>query len=143
MKKLLLLIVIIPTISFGQDTTKLTANKVYEDVKEGFYKLVNTLEGPAKHTYRVYVRQQLVTGLATGIMLLIPLLISIFLVLKSFKKGVWKDSDPVNKWAIGQIICTILMCGLLLATIFSAGDIVSKITNPEYNAIQDIVETIK
>lgn len=144
MKKLILGILILASSAVsGQDSTKLTVKQVYNDVKAGFDKLVTNLQGPAKYTYESYVSQYKIHGWATFIGYMVPLLTLLILVLISFRKGKWKNYEPENKWAVGQIVSLILFCGLTLAFILSIGTVFTEMFNPQYHAIQEIIKTLK
>lgn len=145
MKKIFFLIsaFLIQQMSFGQDSTKLSVNKVYEDAKTGFYRLVSTLEGPAKDTYKIYVKQQLVTGWTDAILNLTLFAICLILLITALKRGKWEDGEPKNKWAVAQVAFSIIMGIILISICISASDIVSKITNPQYPAIQKIITNLK
>ena len=130
--------------SYSQtDSTKLTAKYVYQDIKAGFERLVTTLEGPAKHTYAIYVRQYVVNGWMSIIIETTIVIIISFIWILAFRKGEWAHGDIQNAWAVMQVLfgfAFVVALGFLGAD-FSGN--MQRIINPEYYAIQDIINTIK
>lgn len=141
MKKIFLLIVLIPSFCFSQDTTNLTMRNVYDDVKDGFEKLVSSLEGPAKHTYEIYVRQQQIEAWSYLAATFVCLILSLSLLKICMKKA---DFDEGNIYAAGATAGVILGIAFIVMSIcFFTASFFSQITNPEYWAIQEIVKTLK
>lgn len=146
MKKILTIIVVLFSISAHPqqpDSGKLTAKQIYNDVKDGFDRLVKNLEGPAKYTYQSYVNQYKIEGISELVSHIIPFVILLVLVVISFKKGMWKEQEPKNKWALSQIFSTIIFTIVSLSMFLSMNSILTKIINPQYHAIQEIIKTIK
>lgn len=124
------------------DTTSLTVKQVYTDVKEGFSKLVSTLQGPARHTYEVYVKQYKIDGWSSLLLESIVLVLFVILMITSFAKSNWKDDKP-NPWTV---ICVISCVISIIAFCTFCSDItgnIKRISNPEYYAIQDIISAFK
>lgn len=144
MKKLLsivLLFIVINTNGYSQDSTKLTAEKIYADVKEGFTALVNNLEGPAKHVYGVYVKQQKVEGWSSLICALFTFSLGLIIIIRNWGEA---DFEEGNKYAALSIVGILVTAiGLALVWIFLGGSGYTQITNPEYHAIKDIIDTFK
>lgn len=157
MKQLLfLLVLIIPMFSIAQTdgdvdsaaiktaaiakATPLTGREVYEDAKSGFTKLVNTLKGPAKHTYEVYVKQYFYS--AVGFLIL-----TLFFLIGGFIT--WKRAYPNadfgdgNGYAVASIIGIVVnVTGLILLIVFFT-NYFADLVNPEFSAIEKIIQTIK
>lgn len=128
--------------SQAQDTSKLTAKAVYEDVKQGFTKLVNTLEGPAKHTYEIYVRQQRIEGWSYLAATIFILLVTISLFVVS-RKAKWGEDDSFETINVVRIIgCAgfVIFIGMMMGLF--AGSYLSQIINSEYWAIKEIVKSL-
>lgn len=153
MKKLfILLFFLVFSTSYGQqDTTqkieKLTAEKIYSDVKQGFSTLVSNLQGPAKHVYHVYIKQHYAEGImliiSWAIFSVIPLFFVLLLGLGG-KDGDLSDNkgDPNTRGVIFIIVGIVSFIGLIhLVCTFSEG--IQKLYNPEYYAIQDIIKAFK
>lgn len=151
MKKLLTIMAVCLLMlpSFAQqakDTTALTVREVYEDFKSGFTSFVNTLEGPAKHTYHVYVRQYQIEGWAQLIGSFALLLLAAILFPVFFRKADWKESNdndhPANVFNILCIIAGVALIGAIIWVIcVLCNDQVTMALNPEYHAIDKIITT--
>lgn len=154
MKKLfVLLFLFVFTVSYGQQDTaqkieKLTAEKIYSDVKQGFSTLVSNLQGPAKHVYHVYIKQHYAEGIMLIISWVIFFVIPLFFVLFLLFGG--KDGDlltdggetPSGKGIILIVVAIMSIAGLI-HFISTFGEGVQKLYNPEYYAIQDIIKAFK
>lgn len=126
-----------------KDTSRLTVKYVYEDVKAGFAKLVDNLEGPAKHTYGVYVKQYMINGWSSLIVQITILICFIIFWRISFVRGKWKDGEPQNVWGGAQIFMGVaVFVAILVISINFPGNL-QRIANPEYYAIDDIIRRLK
>lgn len=151
MKKILtILFLFVCVTTRAEDTTKVTVKSVYEDVKSGFTKLVDNLQGPAKHVYEIYVKQQQIAGWSYlgGCLLATILFLSLFLYtlkkatkLSQQNEHAYDAAVPYSVAAgftgIGSVISLVCLIG------FFGGDSFSQICNPEYWAIQDIIKAFK
>lgn len=122
---------------------KLTTTEIYNDVKEGFTKLINSLEGPAKYTYERYVLQYRLSGIIQASIYFLVLITLSIVSAKAFKYGKWEDDRPNNKWGTAQIWSTILLCVTVLTILIDMSNQATQIFNPEYHAIQAIIESFK
>lgn len=142
MKKLLLIIIVLCTTHLhSQDSTKLSVKQVYEDAKVGIQKLVENLGGPAKHIYSVYTYQHRVEGVSFICAAIFCLIFGLIL----FRSNL-KNAD----WSLGNLCVFLVVIGVLLfiagiisTIIFFGGDGLTKIINPEYFAIKDIICAFK
>ena len=152
MKKFFIIVVlaIISTNVFStevavNDTTALTFNKVYEDVKEGIQGLAVALKAPAEHVYKVVVRQQTINSISYLLACLI-LILPIFTFnwwRSAIKSAIEKDDDETG-WVMGLLLLCILPAlvgGIGLAV--TTSDIITGFINPEYGAIRDVMNFIK
>lgn len=139
MKKLLLMMVLIPLFVSGQDSTELTAREMYRDAKAGIDKLVRNLEGPAKQVYNMYVYQQRIEAITYIVSSFFFLIISIGLY-----KFMSKKADFSLRYIDGYQIATVvsMIVAVLSAICILFADF-SQLLNPEYHAIKDIIETFK
>lgn len=129
------------SVAYSQvDTVPLTAKQVYSDVKTGFSKLVSTLEGPAKHTYEVYVTQYKTQGILLSMLMTVGLIVGIISFFYAAKRSKWEEA---NKFAAVQIFGGILTVALLIGLFSSGYTYFLQMFNPEYYAIQEIINTIK
>lgn len=157
MKKILLITTLFFAVQVqSQDTTKktdkLTVKQVYEDAKTGFKdafagmkELAAKLEGPAKHVYGVYIQQHRTRGLVKLISS------SVFILLfGGLLIGMWKpanfgveSSDDFNRHALFFIISSLGLAITIVSMAFYFSGDFSKLLNPEYYAIQDVINAFK
>lgn len=113
MKKFILLMLIsLPMLSQAQDSAKSEA--IYHDVKasfkgvtEGLIDLAAKLEGPAKRTYEIYVRQQLFEGVAHACIAIVLAIVGVVLTVRTYSKANWNEG---NKYTFPAVVGVIL-CG--------------------------------
>lgn len=133
----------------AQDTSKLTAKYVYEDMKAGFQnategivELASKLEGPAKRTYGIYVQQQKIKGITHGVVAIFLVLLGILFVMPNYGRADWNGAG--NKYVFPAVVGIILCAAAFIVMLtFFAGSGLAKVINPEYYAIQDILDFIK
>ena len=156
MKKFFIIVVlaIISTSSFStevvvNDTTALTFNKVYEDVKEGIQGLAVALKAPAEHVYSILIKQQYVKAVV-GLFIIVLTLMFILLTfkyaanIKDWNDGEAYEGKPSYSLAV-FVACAIFSFFFLIGT-FAGGfyiDVFQGFINPEYGAIKDIISFIK
>jgi len=149
MKKLILgfIATFIMLTTQAQDSSKLTVKAVYEDVKAGITQLASKLEGPAKHVYEVYVYQHRAEALAFLLLILVLAPIGIILLIKHWKKAdfgetTYKEAttDSCVPAVAGWMLC---LASLVLTIIFFADVFFTKLINPEYYAIKDVINAFK
>lgn len=148
MKKFFIIVVlaIISTSVFStevvvNDTTILTFNKVYEDVKEGIKGLALALKEPAEHVYEIVLRQQTINSISY-------LLVWLILITPIFTFNWWKkainESDDETGWVVGHIfLCILPVVVGFIGLLVTIPDIITGFINPEYDAIKDIMNFIK
>lgn len=128
--------------------TSSTFKAMYSDFKQGIVALASSLKVGAEHVYGVLVRQQVVYA----IVYLALSIIGFILILNWIKK--YKDDK--EKWKIGnsydetptglgllrsiQIVVALVMIGIGVCNIDL---IMTGFINPEYGAIQDVIEMVK
>ena len=117
---------------------------VYTDIKDGISALASGLRVGAEHVYMVLVKQQIVYA----IVYLIVGLFALFLIVN------WINGykDTKQKWAEDEgptglgVIKTIQMAiaGVMLGVfLFHIDTIIMGFVNPEYGAIQTIIDIVK
>lgn len=143
MKKLLFLLILMITMvstKANDSIPQLTAKNVYEDMKAGFSKLVNTLEGPAKHTYQVYVNNYKIRGWTQIFILFISVFICGIITKFTWKRSVWKEGEGQNSYCWIFVVSIIIFIVSLGYVLFGLSNLLSMAINPEYYAIQEITE---
>jgi len=124
------------------DTSRLS-KQVYGDVKQALVGIASALKVGVEHVYKVLVVQQIVKSITWFILLLIPTILFVI-----FKKRCYDwckensdDSDGIS-WLV--------YAGIWIAWLVSSGvgighldTIVTGFVNPEYGALQDILNFIQ
>jgi len=126
--------------------TSSTFKLMYSDFKQGIVALASSLKVGAEHVYGVLVRQQIVYA----IVYLVLIIIGFILILNWIKK--YKDSgenwvnlnreEPTGLGVLRfiQMIVALIMVGI---GVFNIESIMTGFINPEYGAIQDVIEMVK
>ena len=117
---------------------------VYTDIKDGISALASGLRVGAEHVYMVLVKQQIVYA----IVYLIVGLFALFLIInwingyKDTKQKWAEDEGPTGLGIIKtlQIVIAGVMLGVFL---FHIDTIIMGFVNPEYGAIQTIIDIVK
>lgn len=116
--------------------------RIYGDVKSGIQGLAQGLKVGAVHVYEVLVKQQIVNSIVWILIGLLPMII--FIV---FGKSMWKWADRNNNesdgfsWAI-TIIFYMMTIIPSIVVMFHMTTIVTGFVNPEYGAIQEILNFV-
>ena len=117
---------------------------VYTDIKDGISALASGLRVGAEHVYMVLVKQQIVYA----IVYLIIGLFSLFLIvnwINGYKdtKQEWSNSEEPTGLGIIKLI-QIIVGGIMLGVfLFHIDTIIMGFVNPEYGAIQTIIDIVK
>ena len=117
---------------------------IYTDIKDGISALASGLKVGAEHVYIVLVKQQIVnaiTYLIIGIMGLI--LMSNFIKRYKDPKEEWGDGDEPTVLGVLRVFQAVLAGILILFLVFSIDEIVMGFVNPEYGAIETIIDIVK
>lgn len=125
------------------DSSTLSFKEVYSDVKEGLKGLSGALKVGTEHVYEVLVKQQYINSIS-NLLLIIILIVAwipffkIFLYGKDPKRGDWEEMlIPYTIFVGGTLMCLTIYQFLKIHTIITG------FINPEYGAIQDIMNFIK
>jgi len=153
MKKILtvLAIVLFSTIGYSQiDSTSYVTDSNVEKLVDKYsakieatiVSLAEQLKQPAEHIYKIMVKQQVVNSIAW-------LIIGLLCISTAFTRKFWlnrieKEQDDDMGWVMGLILLCIVpsMIGITVLIVQSE-TIVTGFINPEYGAIQDIINLIK
>jgi hypothetical protein len=120
------------------DTTKVTEQQVYNDIKSTLNGLSKSLKVGAEHVYEVLIRQQLITSLSKSIFLIISI-IALYLFIKIGSKADWDEPNGKNLSALVGV--SISFIGALMC-IIELPNILTGFINPEYGVIKDISNLI-
>lgn len=145
MRKFLLIIAVLVSVSANaqQDTSKLTVKNVYEDVKAGFSKLVSPLEGPSKHVYEIYVRQQHASAVANLISTIFFFVLLFLIGLMAINKAQKTDDSDMESFMVGTAIVSWIAAAVaVIVMIIYLPDWITKLSNPEYYAIKEVIDSL-
>ena len=125
------------------DSSKISFGSVYTDIKNGIGGMAAALKVGAAHVYEVLVRQQI----AKSIMILLVFISGIILLRmawKTSKSENWKeDGNPANGYAILSIVFWVIGCVCVIYGICRSLTMITGFVNPEYGAMEDIVDFVK
>lgn len=114
--------------------------QVYSDVKAGLVGLSAALKVGTEHVYEILVKQQVIMAISY----LITLLFSGFVIIYGFKKVIdnWTDITDLN------LECIVVLPSSFAVLWFFAffnliDDIITGFLNPEFGAIQEIINFVK
>lgn len=141
MKKFIILLVISIILSipvFSQDSTKVDPNLKYvvEKMEKGISVLVEKLKTPAEHVYNVLIKQQKVVAYTEIGFSAVFLLITLSFLLLAL-------ADVANSettWVGFMIVCGILF---IIGLLFAVFDAIPRLINPEYYALDKILQILK
>lgn len=129
------------------DTTKLTLNKVYTDVKAGINGLAQSLKVSATHVYGIMVKQQIVKAVSNLVVIIVFAIIAILLLnmgsryrTRHEKSQAEADENLMIVGYIGFVMSAFIFIGFFL---FRYDDIIGGFINPEYGAIKEIIRFVK
>lgn len=148
MKKLFFIVLMLTQMQvFAQDsiTTQITEteriiDKYSDKATEAIKGLAIALEVPAKHVYKILIKQQLIYSIGWILVFVVGITASFFLI-KFVKYAIEQNWDET------AIIMSVFLGGgcvaLMIASIMNFDVILTGIINPEYGAIQEISKLIK
>lgn len=116
---------------------------IYNDAKAGLKGLAAALSVGVEHVYKVLVKQQVVKAIQWSILGFIPLIL--FIV---FGKSIWRwanaNSQESDGFSVFLAACFYVPCFILcIIGIFHIDVIVTGFVNPEYGAMEQIMEWAK
>ena len=116
---------------------KLTKEVIYKDVKDVLKSLGETLKVGTEHVYEVLIRQQVVSSITWTIIYLVG--IWGFITCSRWAKRILDETSKEG----GYIAAYIYLFILLLLFLFTIETTVTGFVNPEYGAIEKIVNMLK
>ena len=117
---------------------------VYTDIKDGISALASGLRVGAEHVYMVLVKQQIVYAIVYLIVGLIAMILIINWI-NGYKDTNQKWEDDSDFTGLGVIkLIQIVIAGVMLGVfLFHIDTIIMGFVNPEYGAIQTIIDIVK
>ena len=161
MKKLFLLSILIFTFTIGNAQDSLVVksvipptvadqvNQVVDNVSNKVVALAEALKVPAEKVFIVMVKQQTMNAISDAIFICIFFVLFLLGVIGLFRKDSYKYNsyyDQTGFSANGYVALIMSIVFGLIFMIFSlceSSDVIMGLFNPEYGAIQDIIEMIK
>jgi hypothetical protein len=134
------------SVGYAQDTTKVSQREIYNEVKLVVKQLAESLQTTSEHVYSILVRQSIVRGVIRITMVGILYLVILVYIVNWNRFYNWgKMSDDYDS-SDGPVIIfwlsTVLLAFLFCVSIFQLPSALSLLLNPEYNAINEIMELI-
>ena len=124
--------------------TSSTFKMMYSDFKSGITALASSLKVGAEHVYEVLVRQQIVYAIVYIIFFIFAwILIIIWIKKYKDKDEEWDDANFITGLGIIRVLQILLGIILLLIGIFHIDTIITGFVNPEYGALQDVIDMVK
>ncbi len=116
---------------------------IYNDVKTGINALASSLKVGAEHVYIVLVKQQVIYAMSYLVICLLLATVAIVLW-RGFLRGYGHLMNKEHEWYNDEIQAhDTLVARLVVAIIMSiAGSIMTGLLNPEYGAMQDIMDMV-
>lgn len=137
----------------AQDSTKITISTVYKDVREALSELGKGLKVGSEKVWSVLVVQQKVEAITW---LIIDVLLITLLIICTTKTLKWmaRLQTPDDEWhkdyieehpqiIVGIILSIVLLIISLVIVFGTMSNIVTGFINPEYGALERIMEMIK
>jgi uncharacterized membrane protein YuzA (DUF378 family) len=117
---------------------------VYTDIKDGISALASGLKVGAEHVYEILVKQQIVNAITLLIVGIIGLILMLNFI-KKYKdpKEHWGDDDEPTGLGILRTLQLLLALILFALFIFSIDEVIMGFVNPEYGAIETIIDIVK
>lgn len=123
------------------DSTKLTVEKVYSEVKAGVVGMAKALKAPAEHVYQIMCKQQLVNSIVILMLFVIGVIfLFIGIVLGNHEQADW---DEASLYTVGCVFSLLISFVLVIFSLAQMGDCITGFVNPEYGAIKDIIGFFK
>lgn len=125
-----------------QDSTKVTFNEVYHDLKGALEAAGDALKVGSEHVYVVLIKQQMVNSIVS-LVIITALLIACFISFRVASNLNERD-DLDDDVPVTFFIVSIVSGGFaLIAILFQTNHIITGFINPEYGALMDIKDFIK
>jgi hypothetical protein len=135
--------------------TSAVSKQLYTDVKAGLTGLATGLKVSAEHVWDILVRQQLVYSISSILIAIVLCLVSQFLIRRGWKlwqnakekgdKNVYGNSPSFydGVWGLMLSFGSVIFLGGIIFFTINFTHIMTGFINPEYGAIQTIIEVVK
>lgn len=125
--------------------TSSVSKQLYTDLKSGLVGIAGALKVGAEHVYEILVRQQVVNSILYLLCGVLAFISIINFISKNKSSEVWFDNDVDFITGLGFIRLIQLIIGfiLLLVFLFHLDNIVTGFINPEFGALEQIMNWVK
>ena len=125
--------------------TSSVSKQLYTDLKSGLVGIAGALKVGAEHVYEILVRQQVVNSILYLLCGVLAFISIINFISKNKSSEVWFDDDVDFITGLGFIRLIQLIIGfiLLLVFLFHLDNIVTGFINPEFGALEQIMNWVK
>lgn len=153
MKKLVLILLLFITfLSYGHtDSTQYVTNsnveklvyKYSEKIESAIVALADKLQQPVEHVYKLIIKQQLIEGISSIIVLFIGVFVMIagIILLSKYYENIGMVSKYYEN--IGMFFSLMGLVVLVIGIIWFFASGITCLFNPEYAAIKEIINMIK
>ena len=115
---------------------------IYTDIKTGISALASGLKVGAEHVYEVLVRQQLVNAIV-WLIVFVASVIFLRATIKYAIKVIEKEGMASEVETVMAFFGNLLAVMIFIIALFHIDTIVTGFVNPEYGAIETIIEIVK
>jgi uncharacterized membrane protein YuzA (DUF378 family) len=117
---------------------------VYTDIKDGISALASGLKVGAEHVYEVLVKQQIVNAITYLVIGIVSLILMLNFI-KRYKdpKEKWIYDDSLSVLGVVRVSQIILAVILFIGFMVTIDEIIMGFVNPEYGAIETIIDIVK
>ena len=124
------------------DTTQVI-NKFGEKLDQYLVVLASKVGVAADHFYPIFVRQQVISGISTLLFLALGIIVSTLFIRWAITNLKFNTSAAETKSMFGFFAGIAIAIIVVLNIVIGGSDCVSKICNPEFHALQSLVQMVK
>ena len=130
------------------NTVPPTATQVIEKFGDKLDQYINALAAKAgvaaQHFYPIFVRQQIITGVFELFLMVVGLCLSVFFLRLGYKSMQNTDDEHAEQKTFFGFVFGVIFTILTVVSIIAEGsDSLSRVCNPEYSAVQSLVQMVK
>lgn len=129
----------------NQLDTSSTFKQMWGDVKQGLVVLASNLKVGTEHVYYVLVKQQIVKAITYLIIAIIGfwMLMSFMNKFKSDERWATSNGKDIEGIGVLRVVQLLISAVLLFIAIMHVDTVVTGFVNPEYGAIENIIDIVK
>jgi hypothetical protein len=144
------------TLSNALDSTKVVVNEtltavdtssnfnlIYTDIKDGIAALASGLKVGAEHVYTILVKQQIVKAITWLILFILSIILIVNWLNKYNSKEIWADDDEPTGLGVVRVMQILAGICIFILSMINIDTIITGFVNPEYGAIETIIDIVK